>query len=948
MNWILGLIGAFFGLAISDEHWLLGLVSGFFAMFLLSATMRLRLRVDVLEKSLQALRTQVTETSSRLPPMMVTRPAASTAATGEPQQAAWPQDAVAPATTAPSPTPSAAEAASAAAQPRAPQPAAMPEAASVRAPASAAPSAAESATPAIAHRASAPPPLLQPPPRPREGTPARPPRQPGIVDRLVATITRWFTEGNVPVKVGVLVFFVGIAAALRYAAEQGYLTVPIEVRLALIAATGIVGLAIGWRQRALRPVFGLSLQGGGLGVLLMTVFAAYRLYGLLPPMAAFALVVVLVAGSALLAVLQDAIALAALGFLGGYLAPVLIATGSHDHVALFSYYAVLNAAVFAVSWKRSWRLLNLIGFFFTFGVGTAWGVQFYRPELFASVEPFLILFFAFYLAIGLLYVLRQTEHRRPWVDGTLVFGTPLLAFPLQAGLLKDDRLALAYSALAVAAIYAGLVRWLRRRPEQRLLTEAYAVMALAFATLAVPLAFSAGTTASVWALEGAGAAWLGIRQGRRFPWLAGLALQALAAGAYVVGLADGDRPHDAARWLLLNPTALGALLIGVAGFALAFVHDRWKPIRLLPALLFAWAACWWLFAGGTQIDLAAQRAIGGWRFAMVYLAGSIAVAAAVGAWLAWPRMRRMIAVCALLALPALLAHGGHANGPLAPANLGAWAAYALAVGWALWNERGAASRSLAATHLLALWTLVLAACMQAGHLAHSAWHLGAGWHAALALAPLLLASYGLWRRPGLLAWPRAEPFAGYRAGWFAPAAVIGVLYFLLGLFAEGSARPLAWVPVINPLELSLLAVAAMLYGGCEGTTQPLRKAWPLVGFALLTSVTLRAVHHLHGEPWSLAVFDSAVSQMALTVVWSLVGVAAWITGSRCGQRRLWMGGALLMGVVLLKLIAVDRHYMGDLPGIASFVVVGLLMMGVGYLAPAPPKATDPVPEEPTA
>ena len=100
----------------------------------------------------------------------------------------------------------------------------------------------------------------------------------------------------------------------------------------------------------------------------------------MPQRAAFVLVVVLVAGAALLAVLQDALALAALGFLGGYLAPVLISTGSNNPVGLFSYYAVLNAAVFAVSWKRSWRLLNLTGFALTFGVGTMWRSKFYRPE----------------------------------------------------------------------------------------------------------------------------------------------------------------------------------------------------------------------------------------------------------------------------------------------------------------------------------------------------------------------------------------------------------------------------------------------------------------------------------------------------------------------------------------------------------------------------------------
>jgi uncharacterized membrane protein len=783
------------------------------------------------------------------------------------------------------------------------------------------------------------------PPAPRIPQPPRPPSQPDWVDKAVARVKAWFTEGNVPVKIGVLVFFFGIAAGLKYLAERGYFTMPIEVRLALIGATGIAGLVIGWRERVRRPAFGLSIQGGALGVLLMTVFAAYRLYHLLPPGAAFTLIVVLVAGAALLAVLQDAIALAALGFLGGYLAPVLISTGSHDHVALFSYYAVLNAAVFGVSWTRSWRVLNLIGFVFTFGVGTAWGLQFYRPELFGSVEPFLVLFFVFYVAIGLLYVIRQTEHRRPWVDGTLVFGTPLLAFPLQAGLLKDDRMALAYSALIVAMLYSGLVWWLRRRRDERLLTDAYSALALAFATLAVPLAFSAGTTASVWALEGAGVAWLGIRQNRNLPWLAGLALQLLAAGAYVFG--EFDRPSLEAHkdLLLLNPAWLGAALIAIAGFALSLVHDRLRPTRGLPALLFGWATIWWLFAGATQLQLAEDIAVGGWRFTMAYLAATIFAAAMLRARLDWKRMGHLVVVCAAFALPAVFAHDRSLGGPLAPDTLAVWVAWALAMGWTLWSTREERSNAIALAHLLGLWTIVAAASLQADHLASAAWQLADGWRDALTAAPLVLATFLLWRMPQSLAWPRAQLFAGYRGGWFGPAAILLGFAFLIGLLAEGAAAPLPYVPVLNPLELSLVAIMALLYGLCEGQLVVLRKFWPYVGFALLTSATLRAVHHWNGVPWDERIFDNGVSQMALTVVWSLLGVGSWIAGSKRGNRGLWLSGAVLMGVVLLKLATVDRTYMGDRSGIASFVVVGLLMMVVGFIAPSPPKETDDGPDD---
>ena len=43
-----------------------------------------------------------------------------------------------------------------------------------------------------------------------------------------------------------------------------------------------------------------------------------------------------------------------------------------NHVALFSYYALLNAGIFAIAWFKAWRPLNLLGFVFTFTIGSAW------------------------------------------------------------------------------------------------------------------------------------------------------------------------------------------------------------------------------------------------------------------------------------------------------------------------------------------------------------------------------------------------------------------------------------------------------------------------------------------------------------------------------------------------------------------------------------------------
>ena len=90
----------------------------------------------------------------------------------------------------------------------------------------------------------------------------------------------WFTGGNALTRIGVVVLFFGVAFLLRYFAE--HFTVPIEWRLAAVAAGGLALIGLGMRLAAARPGYGLSLQGAGAGILYLTTYAAFRLYAVLP------------------------------------------------------------------------------------------------------------------------------------------------------------------------------------------------------------------------------------------------------------------------------------------------------------------------------------------------------------------------------------------------------------------------------------------------------------------------------------------------------------------------------------------------------------------------------------------------------------------------------------------------------------------------------------------
>src|SRR5690606_26659820 len=134
-------------------------------------------------------------------------------------------------------------------------------------------------------------------------------------------------------------------------------------------------------------------------------------------------------------------------------------------------------------------------------------------------------------------------------------------------------------------------------PRWRAMGVAKAMLATGFATLAVPLAFSARVTACLFALEGAALVWLGLRQGRRLPQVTGVALQLVAALAYAFSLAWAG--GDAVR-MFANPGYLAALLIAVGGLASAWAFWRGQhPGAALVA--FLWGLAWWFLAGMVEI-----------------------------------------------------------------------------------------------------------------------------------------------------------------------------------------------------------------------------------------------------------------------------------------------------------------------------------------------------------
>lgn len=178
-----------------------------------------------------------------------------------------------------------------------------------------------------------------------------------------------------------------MAFLIKYVAEHS--SISIEIRLLSVAFVALIITIIGWRLREREGYYGLILQGLGVAIFYLVVFGAAKIYSLMPLSLAFLIMLVLVIATSVLAVMQNALPLALFAISGGFLAPILTSYDIDSHIILFSYYALLNLGIVSIAWYRSWRVLNLTGFFFTFFIATAWGVLRYKSEFFGVRSHFL-------------------------------------------------------------------------------------------------------------------------------------------------------------------------------------------------------------------------------------------------------------------------------------------------------------------------------------------------------------------------------------------------------------------------------------------------------------------------------------------------------------------------------------------------------------------------------
>ncbi len=751
-------------------------------------------------------------------------------------------------------------------------------------------------------------------------------------------IKEYFTQGNLLVRVGGVILFFGLAFLVKYAAEHSVISM--EIRLLGVVAVGVGLMILGWRLREREGSYGLILQGLGIATLYLVIFSAAKFFALLPLNIAFLLMLVTVVIGSILSVIQNSLSLALFATAGGFLVPILTSDGSGSHQILFSYYALLNIGIFIMAWYRSWRLLNLTGFIFTFIIATAWGILRYQPEFFNSTEPFLILYYLMYLAVSILCTLKYPFKPQNLVDGTLVFGLPLVAFPLQVELVDEIQYAAAYSAVALGTLYLILAKLLYSHPKMNLLSQAFLALGVVFYTIAIPYAFDADLTAALWALESSAIIWIALKQSRTYARYFGEVLLGISILLYPISSVDYG-----GTIAFVNMEYLGYMIITISAlissYLLDIYRDQLSEVDNKAPLLFMIAAIIvWLLGGSQEVTL--LSVIYG-NAMLIYIAAGAFILAIVATLRQWGQLTTILQSylpLGMLLIYTMLDHY-HFSHPLA--GIGGLAiGLFLLVHYALLYRFDKVWSYASTLHITSLWLITLIAIMEI-HYHISQWSHNPTWMTlSTALIPLLLATVIM----SLKQMPYREQYQLVGVG-----GLVSVLFFweLSAFGMAGDPAPLPYIPLLNPLDLIQIAGMGMIIywfriyqNQFTQTTTRLFYGVTALMLTLLSSVIFaRAVHFLRSVDYTLStLWDSLFFQAGLSILWSLLAIVLMLLAKHYRSRPLWLSGFGLLVVVVIKLFLVELSSSGTVERIISFLAVGSLLLLVGYFAPLPPTKSE--------
>lgn len=319
---------------------------------------------------------------------------------------------------------------------------------------------------------------------------------------------KWFA------KIGVVVMVLGMSFFLKYAFDNEWIGETGRVILGIIV--GLSLLAFGEKTIRKYFMYGQIVSGGGLAIIYLSLFASYNFYHLVGQSTAFLFMGFVTMIGIALSLRYNAPSLIIFSTIGGFATPYLVSSGVNNQFGLFTYIAILDMAVLAVSYFKQWRWLNLIGFLGTIVMFSGWHGAYYSKDQLFTTMVFALIFFLIYSLSSLIYNLAKKEISSGFeqlmtlFSGLIFFGYAYLIMN------PAHHIYMGFFAMFMALYYfiwAYAVKAIT--PKDANLYNFLAFLSIGFITIAIPIQFDKYIITISWLVEATLLLYAGTRQTER-------------------------------------------------------------------------------------------------------------------------------------------------------------------------------------------------------------------------------------------------------------------------------------------------------------------------------------------------------------------------------------------------------------------------------------------------
>ncbi len=396
--------------------------------------------------------------------------------------------------------------------------------------------------------------------------------------------TRWLNW------VGIVMLLVGIGFFLKYAYDNAWIGP--QGRLAIGVFLGIVALGLGerFRRRGWSVLFRV-FTGGALAAFYLCIYFSFQVYHLAGQTVAMILAVLVTALAVALAVAHNAVSIAILALIGGFLSPVLVSTGVNRPYAFFTYIAILDLVAMGAAYFRRWRALDLLCLIGTTVMYLAWHERFYGSDQMVPALIYTSLFYLMFLLIPMLHSLvRRLDETSEGL--IMVISSALLSLLSYYDILySQHRAAMGFVVIGQALLVFLLFQlWMRGIGMESHISASLLTITLGLVTLAIPIQLELYGIPIAWGMEGAVLVFLGIRFRQTISKMAGIAALVLAA----IGLLHRLPLHNLVFIPVFNiPFGSWSSVIAMSALSSYLLYrqgkseDRWHSILASTSFLLA-------------------------------------------------------------------------------------------------------------------------------------------------------------------------------------------------------------------------------------------------------------------------------------------------------------------------------------------------------------------------